>query len=84
MFEQGDLFKFDLKSGYHHADTWPEQYKYLGLHWDLDGMEKYVFKILPFGLSTACFLFNINDTISEVLYWHGRDLKLLYTWVMKL
>ena len=31
MFEQGEyLFKFDLKSGYHHVDIWPEHCKYLG------------------------------------------------------
>ena len=76
MFEQGEyLFKFDLKSGYHHVDIWPEHYKYLGFRWDLDGVENYyVFKVLPFGLSTACYLFT-KLMRPLVRYWRGRGLK---------
>ena len=34
----------------------------------------YVFKVLPFGLSTACYLFT-KLMRPLVTYWHGRDLK---------
>ena len=59
MFEQGEyMFKFDLKSGYHHINIWPEHYKFLGFRWDRSGeVGYYVFKVLPFGLSIACYLF---------------------------
>ena len=34
MFEPKDfLFKFDLKSGYHHVDIYPDHFKYLGFQW---------------------------------------------------
>ena len=52
------MFKFDLKSGYHHVNIWPEHYKFLGFRWDRNGeVGYYVFTVLPFGLSTACYLF---------------------------
>jgi len=55
MFEKDEyLFKFNLKLGYHHVDIHPECYKFLGFQWK--GVF-YVFKVLPFGLSSACYLF---------------------------
>ena len=37
LFERGDcMFTFDLKSGYHHVDICPAQYKYLGFSWVRD------------------------------------------------
>ena len=70
MFEQGEyLFKFDLKSVYH---LWPEHYKYLGLCWDFDGVTNYcVFKVLFFGLFTACYLF--TKLMRPIV--NGRGLK---------
>jgi len=60
MFDHAEyLFKFDLKSGYHHVDIWPEHYKFLGFRWDVDSVCYYVFKVLPFGLSSACYLFTM-------------------------
>ena len=48
------LFKFDLKSGYHHVEI-------LAFSWDFgDGVVKYFqFTVLPFGLSSAPYLFTI-------------------------
>ena len=45
------LFKFDLKSGYHHVEIFPEHRKYLAFSWDFgDGVVKYFqFTVLPFG-----------------------------------
>ena len=55
LLSKGDfMFSFDLKSGYHHVDISKEHWKYLGFTWQ----EKfYVFTVLPFGLSTACYVF---------------------------
>jgi hypothetical protein len=48
------LFSFDLKSGYHHIDIAEQHCKYLGFAWQ---QSFYVFTVLPFGLSTACYIF---------------------------
>ena len=60
IFSEGIfLFKFDLKSGYHHAEIFPDHRNYLAFSWDFgDGVVKYFqFTILPFGLSSALYLF---------------------------
>ena len=60
IFSQGFfLFKFDLKSGYHHVEIFPDHRKYLAFSWDFgDGVVKYFqFTVLPFGLSSAPYLF---------------------------
>ena len=59
MFEQNVwFFTWDLESGYHHVDIFPEHRKYLGFAWPFDGnMRFFSFKVLPFGLSSACFCF---------------------------
>jgi len=47
-----------LKSGYHHVDIFRPHQQFLGFAWDFDGVVRYfTFKVLPFGLSTACFCF---------------------------
>ena len=60
IFDKGYcLFKFDLKSGYHHIEIFPEHRKYLAFAWDFGtGKSKYFqFCVLPFGLSSAPFIF---------------------------
>ena len=76
LFEKHEfLFKFDLKSGYHHVDIYPEYQKYLGFQWDIDGVTGYyVFAVLPFGLSMACYIFT-KLMRPLVRYWRGRGLK---------
>ena len=76
LFEKHEfLFKFDLKSGYHHVDINPEHQKYLGFQWVSDGVAGYyVFTVLPFGLSTACYIFT-KLMRPLVKYWRGRGLK---------
>ena len=52
------FFTWDLKSGYHHVDIFPEHQKYLGFAWPFSGGLRYfTFAVLPFGLSSACFCF---------------------------
>ena len=76
MFEANDfLFKFDLKSGYHHVDIHPEHFKYLDFQWAERGVTRYyVFTVLPFGLSTACSLFT-KLMRPLIRHWRGRGLK---------
>ena len=55
---KGYLFKFDLKNGFHHIDIFDSHQTYLGSSWDIKGATKYfVFTVLPFGLSSAPFVF---------------------------
>ena len=60
LFHQGDfMITFDLKSGYHHVDINQDCWPYLGFSWkDPRGVRRfYMFRVLPFGLSTACYVF---------------------------
>ena len=59
LFQQGEYFTvFDLKSGYHHVDIHEECWPYLGFTWGAHSARKwYTFRVLPFGLSTACYVF---------------------------
>lgn len=59
ILEKDDSFTtFDLKSGYHHEDIHQDFWKYLGFSWKGEDTRKfYVFKVLPFGLATACYVF---------------------------
>lgn len=55
LFQKGDfLLTFDLKSGYHHIGINQGSQTFLGFEWR---GEFFVFTVLPFGLSTACFVF---------------------------
>ena len=53
------MFSFDLKSGYHHVDIFPDHRKYLSFSWRFsDGSASYfMFSVLPFGLSSAPYIF---------------------------
>ena len=68
--EDDFLFKFDLKSGYHHLDIFKSHQK-----WETDGKQHfYVFTVLPFGLSTACYVFT-KLMCPLIRYWRGRGLR---------
>ena len=55
MFKPAEwMFSFDLKSGYHHVDIIESHQTFLGFEW---GSQFYVFTVLPFGLSTAPYVF---------------------------
>ena len=76
MFEEGDfLFKFDLKSGYHHLDIFEEHQQYLGFAWEFEGKIQYfAFTVLPFGLATACYAFT-KLMRPMVKHWRSRGLR---------
>ena len=78
MFEKGDYFiTFDLKSGYHHVDIEPHQWTYLGFSWQCQEVRKYfVFRVLPFGLATACYAFT-KLLRPLVKYWRSDDLRVV-------
>lgn len=76
MVEKEDfLFKFDLKSSYHHVDIFEDHQKYLGFAWELQGCTQYfAFKVLPFGLATACYAFTkLMRPMAK--HWRGRGLR---------
>ena len=60
MFEKGSfLFRYDLKSAYHHIMINPIFSTYLGLACVFNGETKcYVFNCLPFGISVASHIFS--------------------------
>ena len=78
LFEIGDMaFTFDLKSGYHHVDIHESCWKYLGFRWDIEDTRTYfVFKVLPFGLSTACYFFT-KLLRPLVKFWRGHNFKVV-------
>lgn len=42
MFQVGDyMYKFDIKSAYHHIEIFPAHREYLGFKWNLGGKEQY-------------------------------------------
>ena len=52
------MFIFDLKSGYHHVDIHKDSQMYLGFSWGEGANRKfYMFYVLPFGLTSACYVF---------------------------
>ena len=60
MFEKGDLlFTYDLRSAYHHLEIFKDHKTYLGFSWYKreNKIKYYVFNCLPFGISTAGYIF---------------------------
>ena len=54
------MISFDLKSGYHHIEIHKNFQKFLGYSWKSSKTNKlkyYVFTVLPFGLSSAPYVF---------------------------
>lgn len=76
IFEENDyFFTFDLKSGYHYVPINVEQQKYLSFSWKIEGKTKYFnFLVLPFGLSSACYLFTklLRHLVKK---WRVRGIK---------
>ena len=68
---------FDLKSGYHHIDIHPVYQQYLGFSWRKDGERiYYVFRVLPFSLATACYVFTkvLRPLVSR---WRSKGVKMV-------
>ena len=65
--------KFDLCSGYHHIDIAAEFHTYLGFQWEGD---YFCFTVLPFGLSSAPFIFT-KCLRPMVKLWRENGLKIV-------
>ena len=60
LSRSGYMYKFDLKSGYHHIDICQPHQQFLGFQWALGGAGNRhftCFTVLFFGLSSAPYLF---------------------------
>ena len=74
LFQLGDhAFMFDLKSGYHHVDIYQPHQKFLGFEWHA---KFYQFTVLPFGFSTACFIFT-KLMRALVKYWRNCGVRIV-------
>ena len=54
------MITFDLKSGYHHIEIHSDHPRFLGIAWKFPGeasIRYFVFTVLPFGLSSALYIF---------------------------
>ena len=77
LFQQGDyMITFDLKSGYHHVDIHEDFWSYLGFSWnDFLGRRRfYAFRVLLFGLSTACYVFT-KLLRPLVKHWRSKGIR---------
>ena len=76
LFQQGDyMFSFDLKSGYHHIDTFGPHRQFLGFCWEKEGSKQFnMFTVLPFGLATTCYAFT-KLLRPLVKYWRSQGLR---------
>ena len=73
---KGSLCKFDLKSGYHHANIFDRHQTYLGFSRKIDQQTRYfVFTVLAFALSTAPFLFT-KVVRPSIRYWRLHAIKI--------
>lgn len=71
------MFKFDLKSGYHHIDILQGHQAYLGLSWVVNGVRKFfVFTVLPFGLSSAPYIFTKVVRVLVSRNWRSHAVRI--------
>lgn len=67
------LFKFDLKSGYHHIDICKKQISYFSFSWK---NKFYCFNVLPFGLTSAPYIFT-KCLRPIVKYWRNSGIDIV-------
>lgn len=75
----GYMFKFDMKSGYHHVSIHEESQTFLGFQWPLGSSVEprfFVFAVLPFGLSSAPYVFT-KVFRPLVKHWRSRGIPLV-------
>ena len=55
---KSSMFAFDINLAYHHVDIYEPHTEFLGFLWTVNGCRTFLrFIVLPFGRSTACYLF---------------------------
>lgn len=74
MFTAEDyIFSFDLKSAYHHIEIHELSREYLGFKWQ---DRYYVFNVLPFGISTAGYIF--TKVMREIVkFWRSKGIRIV-------
>ena len=71
------MIKFDIHSAYHFLDIYPPHTQFLGFSWVVDGVTKfYRFLVLPFGLSSAPYIFT-KLTRPLIAKWRGEGKSVL-------
>ena len=70
------LYKFDMRHGYHHIDIFAEHQTYLGFSWFYEGELRFVFTLLPFGLSVAPYCFT-KIVRPLVKFWRSNGIKIV-------
>ena len=72
------VFSFDLRSRYQHVDIFPEHRKFLAFFWDFDARAQtryFQFTVLPFGLSSAPFIFTKLLKTLEI-FWRSQGIPI--------
>ncbi|CAG2242226.1 unnamed protein product [Mytilus edulis] len=70
-------FQFDIVSAYHHVNIFMPHTEFLGFSWRHENTEKwYKFLVLPFGLSSACYIFT-KITRPLIKKWRGEGKQVL-------
>ena len=79
------VFSFDLKSGYHHVDIFPDHRKFLAFSWHFgtNCVRYFQFTVLAFGLSSALFIFTKLIKPLEA-FWRlqGIPIAIFFFWMM--
>ena len=72
------MFKFNLKSAYHHIEIFEEHRRYLAFAWNFGQSKTRYFRfcVLPFGLSTAPFVFT-KLLKALIRYWHSQGIPIV-------
>ena len=71
------LVKFDIHSAYHHIEMYPQHTNYLGFSWIWpEGKKYYKFLVLPFGLTSAPYVFT-KVTRQLVKLWRHDGLRIV-------
>ena len=78
LFSVGDfLYTFDIKSAYHHIPIHDHCKQFLGFSWPCnDQIAYYVFNVLPFGLSSAVYIFT-KITKALTNKWRSQGISIL-------
>ena len=78
LFSVGDfLYTFDIKSAYHHIPIHDHCKQFLGFSWPCnDQIAYYVFNVLPFGLSSAVYIFT-KITKALTKKWRSQGISIL-------
>lgn len=68
------MFSVDLESAYHHVEIHDSSWQNLGFEWQ---GKQYLFTVLPFGLSSACWVFT-KLTRELVGHWRAQGVRLIH------